>query len=364
MVGLDGVAEQELEPVGVAVLGGAQIGGAGLVSVGQAELAGRLVISVDQLVHLAVDTAVGGVGDLGVVEVTLLIEFLVDVHLVLGVHDVERVVGGDQTGGVLAGVVDVVLAGTTLLGRDDDNAGHGARTVDGGGGAVLQDVETLDIVGVESRDGGGDKGRGVSGGEIIGTDVEHVSHDDAVHHPEGLGAAVDGGGTTDADLGGGAEGTRDILHGHTGDAAFQGAADVGHTIQLRIFGADLGGRTGEEAAVHLLHTGHDDLFQHLGVGLQTDRHLRCDRNFLVDITHEGDHQDLGGSRDIQGKLSVEVGYRTDGLATFHEDRGADHRQSVFFGNDCTLNGRLGIAQGRCEAQTQRCEKKSSFFHRR
>ena len=52
----------------------------------------------------------------------------------------------------------MALAGFTLLRRDDDHARHGARTIDRGGGTVLEDLEALDVVGVQPGDGGGNQG--------------------------------------------------------------------------------------------------------------------------------------------------------------------------------------------------------------
>ena len=130
MVVLHAVREQQAEPVRIAVFRGAQVGGAGLGRVLEAELAGGGVVLADQLVHLAVDTAVHGVRRLRVVQVTLLLELLVDGHLVLGVHDVEGGVHRLQADGVFARVADVALARLTLLGRDHDNARHRARTID------------------------------------------------------------------------------------------------------------------------------------------------------------------------------------------------------------------------------------------
>ena len=45
------------------------------------------------------------------------------------------------------------MTAAALLRGDHDNAGHGARAIYRGSGAILQDVEALDIVRVQTGDG-------------------------------------------------------------------------------------------------------------------------------------------------------------------------------------------------------------------
>ena len=56
---LDGGREQAVEPVGVAVLGRAEIFSLGLWCVRQSELSCLRIILTEKLVHLAIDTTVG-----------------------------------------------------------------------------------------------------------------------------------------------------------------------------------------------------------------------------------------------------------------------------------------------------------------
>ena len=85
MVAGDVVVEQYVEPVGVAVLGLAEVGVPRLLGVHQPERAAGGVLLVDQMVHLAVHTAVGRAVDIGQVEVAGLLHLFVDTHLLLGV---------------------------------------------------------------------------------------------------------------------------------------------------------------------------------------------------------------------------------------------------------------------------------------
>ena len=326
MVVLEAVREQQVEPVRVPVLRRAEIGGAGGVRVLEAELAGGGVVLGDELVHLSVDAAVHRVRRLRIVQVALLLELLVDGHLVLGVHDVEGGVHRLQADGVFARVADVALARLALLGGDDDDARHRARTIDGGSGTVLQDVEGLDVVGVQAGDRGGDQGGGVTGAEIVRGDVHDVLHDHAVHDPQRLGRTVDGGGATDADLRRGAEGAGDVLDGHAGHLALQGAGDVGDTGQLRALGVHLGGGTGVEPAVDGLHTGGDGRIQDRGVVLQDELQGLGERKALILVSHAGGDDELRLRRDVlDGEVTVQVGHRSDGLVSLHIDGRSDYR---------------------------------------
>ena len=334
VVVLDAVREQQVEPVGVAELGIPQVGRLRFQGVGQGELLRHGIVLAQELVHLTINTAVLGVGDVRVVQPALLFQFLVHGHLVLGIHDVEGAVERLHAERVLTGIGHRAVPGTAFLGGDDDNARHGARTVDGGRGTVLQDFEALDIVGVQTGDRGGDQGVGITGAQVLGIDFNDVFHDHAVHDPQRLGGAVDGGGTADADLRGGTERTGDVLHGDTGYAAFQGTGDIGDTVQFRLFGIHLDGGSGEDAAVHRGHTGDDRLFQHLGVRLQGDADIVPGGNGRIAVTHEGDHEILRALRYlVEDKVTVQVCEGADLGLSFHRHERADDRFSVFRGDD-------------------------------
>ena len=79
----------------------------------------------------------------------------------------------------VAVVGDLCLAGGRVLRGDEDDSVRGPGSVDGGGGGVLQDGDTLDVVRVDHR------GVGL----------------DTVHEDEGA-STVDGAGTTDVEVSG------------------------------------------------------------------------------------------------------------------------------------------------------------------
>ena len=226
-----------------------------------------------------------------------------------------------------------------------DDARHCARTINRGSGAVLQDVEGLDVVGVEAGDGGGDQGRGVTGGEIVGGDVHDVFHDHAVHDPQRLGGAVDGGRATHADLRRGAEGAGHVLDRNARDLAFQGTGDIGDTGQFGVFGVDLRGRTGVEPAVDGLHTGGYGGVKDGGIILEDKFQGGAERLALVLVTHAGCNDILGLFRHVlEREQTVQVRKRSHGLEAFHVDSRSDDGFPVHV-HDGTVDRRLG----RCES---------------
>ena len=86
---LHGRAEKFLEPVRVAHLGLAEICFPSGFGVLHKIFSGRRIVCVHQLVHLAVHAALRAVYVAGKVEPALLVHFLINGHLLLGVHDIE-----------------------------------------------------------------------------------------------------------------------------------------------------------------------------------------------------------------------------------------------------------------------------------
>ena len=180
----DVVVEEQVEPVGVAELGLLQVGVHGSLRVGQTKLAVALVILFDERVHLAVETRCGAVGKAGILEPTLGLHLLVDTHLLLGVGDVVVAVAGLEAISELTRIIDGRVSRAAFLGGDDHHTSHGARTIYRGGGTILQDLEALDIVGVESGDGIGNQRCGITRREVICAHVDGILKNHAVDHPQ------------------------------------------------------------------------------------------------------------------------------------------------------------------------------------
>ena len=154
----DGVGEQLVKPVGVAHFGTAKIVNHSLLSVGQSiavvfvTIEGGIIV-VHQVIHLAVDTARRCTVARHERQETVVLHLTEHRHLLLRVHDVELRVAGLQAHGILARVADARRAGLTTLGGHDNHTGHCARTIYRGGATILQNLERLDVVGVQTGDG-------------------------------------------------------------------------------------------------------------------------------------------------------------------------------------------------------------------
>jgi hypothetical protein len=127
--------------------------------------------------------------------------------------------------------VEARCAGLALLGRDDDHAVGGARSVDGGGRGRLQHLDVLDIVGVEVRKTVDHlilrrrRAAGRTGDRRQTAGNGRVGHDDAIHHVERITLAEDRRGAADLDLHAAARYAAILEDGRADDLARQVAFD-------------------------------------------------------------------------------------------------------------------------------------------
>ena len=256
MVLRNGIGEKHVEPVSVAHFRFAEVSVTGFGGVEQSALAVTVVVFVDEAVHTTVHSGVSGAEKVGTVQPAFLFHFFVDSHLFLRIHDIEFFVAGDSTGGELARITDLADSGTSFLSGDYDNACHRTCTVNGGCRTVFQNLETLDIVGIQSGYGGTNQCLGITGGKVIGTYVDGVFQNHAVNNPQRFGTSVNGSSSTHTNLGGSSKSARNILNGNSCRTTFQSATNVGQTVQLHIIGIQLFGGSGKKTFVHFLHTGH------------------------------------------------------------------------------------------------------------
>ena len=126
----DGSLEQLVEPVGVAVLRITQVSSLCLWRVRKTKLTARSVILTQQLIHLTIYTARRSVRRTGIEQVTLLLQLLVDRHLVLRVHDVECRITRNQSQGIFTRIADTGCTCLTFLRRHNNHTCHGACTID------------------------------------------------------------------------------------------------------------------------------------------------------------------------------------------------------------------------------------------
>ena len=321
----DRILEQLLEPVRIPILGLAQILRTRLRRIDQ-------LTRIDQCVHLAVDTAGRSVRYARVAQPALGVHLLVDRHLVLRIHDVEVRIRRDHAVGEFTRIVDAADTGTSLLGGDDDHTGHGAGTVDRGCGTVLEDVEALDVLGIQTGDGRTDKRRGITRREVLGRNVGHVLHDDTVDNPQRFRATANRRCTADADLGRRTEGTRYVLHRHTGRTALKTAADISQTRNLHIVCDKLVGCSGEQALVHCCHTRYDHCLHSLRIGFEFHADVTRNGNLLRLVTYIGDDQNSIVGEILQLEFSIQIGRDTDRRVVLEDDRSTDDRCVGFIDN--------------------------------
>ena len=161
MAVLDARTEQFLEPVRIPHLCFAEIVGTPGFRVDDT-VSGLGIVCVDELGHLAVDTALGADNLVGVVEPSLVVHFLVHGHLLLGIHYVELGIARHHTHRIFSGIGDTGHSGTAFLGGHDNHSRHGPCSVNRSSRTVLEDLETLDVVRVKTGNRGTDECRGIS----------------------------------------------------------------------------------------------------------------------------------------------------------------------------------------------------------
>ena len=231
--------------------------------------------------------------------------------------------------GEAAVVVDVELAGLRTLGRDKEDAGGSAGTVNGGGGRILQDGDVFDRIDIH---------------------VIEAGDRDAVHDDERVGVA-DGGDTADADgraRAREAAGTRDL------DARHRALERLGKARGLD--GGDLaavhrGDGTGQVFLLDRTVADDHDLVKDRAVLLQDDIDpgTGSDRDHFRDKTHERNLQGGLGRGYRQGIIAVDIRYRAVQRPRF-EDAGTSDGLSALVKNG---SGDLDRLRGeRQESQAQ------------
>ena len=165
--------------------------------------------------------------------------------------------------GVAAVVEDLAVSLLTGLGGDDDHTVTCLRAVDGGRSGVLENLDALYILRIDSAEAGHleavDNVQRIAGATVIGRDTADADRSD--------GTRVSGGGN---DL-------------HTGSLAGECGGDVVDGTVLERFAAH--GRDGAGDVALALHTVTDDdgFFNHLGVLIHDDNEagLIADGNLLL-----------------------------------------------------------------------------------
>ena len=227
---------------------------------------------------------------------------------------------GEVLQGGAAGVTHGSVAVLAALGGHEHDAVTGLRTVDGGGGGVLEDFDRLDQ------------------GRIQILDAAHLQTIDDVERAD---VAAVGRITADTDVSTVARGTGgdDV---HAGHLALQGCGGISRGLVLQIICADGSHSAGQVALPLYAVTDHHGLFQHLGVLIEHDvvGALGGDREGLGGVADALDaHRGPGGDGEREG--TVEIGGCTDTRVADHRDGGADDGISVGIDDLATDGAVLG-----------------------
>ena len=225
--------------------------------------------------------------------------------------------------GELARVVDGAMTLTAFLGGNNHHARHCARTIYRGGTTVLQHLERLDVVGIQTGNGVGNQRRGIAARQVVGIHVDGIFHNHAVDHPEGRGGTIDRGGTANANFRCRTEGAAHVLHAHAGGASFKRTGHVGHTVELGLLCVNLRRGTREQTLVHLLNTRHHHFVDGTGIGLQRHLHAVLRRHSLTHHAYIADDQLLAVGH-VDGEMAVHVGLCSL-LSALNQDGGTDTR---------------------------------------
>ena len=270
IVGSDGFAEDTFL-VGVAhthgelgILGTAHDVN-GVVLVGSVHVADEIQ-PVGALEGTVLDAVVkGGIQDAGPVNGGLAhveVHLVLDVHVLLGIQEFGHLLDVLYT--IETVVSDRHIAGLALLGGNEDNTVGTTGTVNGAGCGVLEDVDALDVGGVQGADAAA--GHAVDDVEgFIGTDGTHTAD---VHIVTRAGLA---GFAHDAHTGGGG------LHGAQG----VGGVQFGEVVTLYLHRG-----AGNEFLLLGTVTHHHHFFQKLAVFLKhhVEDSLVSNRNHLSYVT--------------------------------------------------------------------------------
>ena len=345
------VGEQLVEPVGVGPGVLHQEVVARLPRVLQPEFAAAGVVGVDLVVHDAVNARVRGVHDVGS-EQPLALHFGEDRHLVVGIHDVVLRITGLGPQREVAVVGDDRGSLFSPLGGDDDHAVHGAGAVERRCGGVLQDVEGLDVRSVDARHRGAEQRGGVAARKLVVGDVHDVLEHHAVHYPQRLVVAVDRRDAADADFGGRAERSRDVLHRDARHLAFEHAAHVRHAGHVQVLGLEFDGRSGEGLLLDVLESGHDDRVHFEGGFLKGDVDVPAplDLHLLRVVAHVADHQRRRACGQGECEFALCVGRYADGRAL---DGHAHEIQRFAVLGIPDYAGESCLGDGCCEARTKK-----------
>ena len=181
--------EKEVKPIGVTELSLTEVVIFSLGGIWETILA--IGVTVDEFVHCTIYTRRGRRSERSKFEPALLLHFLVNTHLLLRVTDVILAVTWFKSVGKFACIFDACVTGATLLCINNDHTRHSARTINRSCRTILEDLETLDVVGVKTGNSRSDKGFGITRRKFVGADFHSIFKNHTINNPKRLGSTVD-----------------------------------------------------------------------------------------------------------------------------------------------------------------------------
>ena len=188
-------------------------------------------------------------------------EVLAKLHSLLRVHEVDVAVGVARTSHQfqLCGIGDVRRSCLTLLRGDNDDAIGSTRAIESRGGSILQDVHTLDVLGIDARDGIADIVDIVGVVELFGSHVDRVGQLHSVEHPQRFSVADKGRRASHTDARRGSHLTGVLCEHHVGHTSVEGIRERGHARLQDVFHLERCHGTGVLARVDVAIARHHDL---------------------------------------------------------------------------------------------------------
>ena len=157
-------------------------------------------------------------------------QVLAEAHALLRVHQVDVAVGISRTRRVfeLRIVGDARRTGITLLGGHHNHTVGGTRSVERGRRGVLEHVNALNVLRVESRNGITDIVDVVRVIELLVGHIDRIGQGDTVEHPQRFAVADEGGRTANTHTRRRADFTGVLHKHHVGHAPFERLLQAGH----------------------------------------------------------------------------------------------------------------------------------------
>ena len=210
------------------------------------------------------------------------------------IHQFERVTSlAHRHTAIIAHLRSHTLA--TLLRGDDDNTVRTARTVDGSGRSIFQDVERLDVLGVNHRQG------------VRQTLHALLVHSNSVDNDKGIVRGVQRRTTTYTDVSSRTRCTAIRRNVHTSHLTRKHVLGVNHkTLVLRV-GLQGRYRPRQVAFLHHAITNHHHFVQRFGgIVFHNDNHVGTGWCLCVGIA-DVRHRNLGACICVDAKVTVDVG---------------------------------------------------------